>query len=68
MKTRDPRRIDATLDALRGAWKSDPDMRLGQLLLNVTRTDGDTDFPRLWNIEAGALRPLLRQWEDRGVK
>ena len=66
MGHRDPLRIDATLDALRGAWQRDPDMRLGQLLLNVTRaTDGNTSDRRLWSIEAAELRTLLREWENR---
>lgn len=64
--SRDPTRIDATIEALRGAWKRDPDMRLGQLLLNVTRNDeGDTDKRCLWSMEAEELRKKLREWENR---
>lgn len=33
---RDPSRIPVILDALRAAWEESPDMRLGQLVVNVT--------------------------------
>jgi uncharacterized protein YihD (DUF1040 family) len=32
---RDPARIDRMLAALKKAWKENPDMRLGQLIVNV---------------------------------
>ena len=32
---RDPKRIPKLLDELKGVWSSFPDLRLGQLLLNV---------------------------------
>ena len=32
---RDPKRIDKILDELKSIWVKHPDLRLGQLLLNV---------------------------------
>lgn len=34
---RDPARIDRVIEKLRDLWKLQPDMRLGQLLVNVIR-------------------------------
>lgn len=34
---RDPARINEVLEALRVAWQLDPDLRLGQLIVNVVR-------------------------------
>jgi uncharacterized protein YihD (DUF1040 family) len=34
---RDPARIDIVLEALRTAWRQEPDLRLGQLLINAVR-------------------------------
>ena len=36
---RDPQRIDPVIDALRAAWKRQPDMRLGQLIQAVAYSD-----------------------------
>jgi uncharacterized protein YihD (DUF1040 family) len=36
---RDPARISRVLEALRVAWVKHPDMRLGQLLNNLTRAN-----------------------------
>lgn len=36
---RDPNRIDGILERLRVVWTKSPDLRLGQLLLNVNRGD-----------------------------
>ncbi len=32
---RDPKRIDETLDVIRGIWKRSPDLRLTQLIMNA---------------------------------
>jgi uncharacterized protein YihD (DUF1040 family) len=34
---RNPARIDEILSALRAAWQESPDLRLGQLIVNVVR-------------------------------
>ncbi len=37
---RDPDRIPAILRALEEVWRADPDLRLGQLLVNATNFSG----------------------------
>lgn len=37
---RDPQRIDKVLDAIRRAWKQSPDLRFGQLVVNMLRPAG----------------------------
>jgi len=53
---RDPKRIDRLLQQLETAWHAFPDMRLGQLLLNVTRPASTSD---LWNLEDDQLEQLF---------
>lgn len=43
--TRDPNRIPKVLEALSAVWQKDPDLRLGQLILNAAHTrDGHSLF------------------------
>ena len=53
---RDPNRIPEILNQLKAIWSSFPDLRLGQLLLNV-----DQD-PRLYYIEDEELIKALRDY------
>ncbi len=51
---RDPKRIDNVLAGLKRAWKIDPDMRLGQLVVNLSRTHDPfyvEDNDMLWAIQ-----------------
>lgn len=48
---RSPARIDPTLKMIEILWKRHPDMRLGQLLINL---DGGQD--NLWNLEEDELQ------------
>jgi hypothetical protein len=41
---RDPKRIKAVLAAVRDAWLSSPDLRLGQLLVNATGAGKDVFY------------------------
>lgn len=43
---RDPKRIDAILATLGEAWKANPDMRLGQLLVCAATPVGAHSFQR----------------------
>jgi len=43
---RDPERIDVFLERLRKIWMRNPDLRFGQLVLNVSE-----NIPLLYNIE-----------------
>lgn len=50
---RDPQRIDRIVEQLRTVWKRAPELRLGQMLLNVA---GE---PKLYYIEDQQLIDLL---------
>lgn len=52
---RDPERIDGILNELGEIWKGYPDLRLGQLLLNVARD------PMLYYIEDDELMARLER-------
>lgn len=45
--SRDPDRIEPTLKAIEEVWRANPDMRFGQLVVNLTRQLGQHDpwFP-----------------------
>lgn len=53
---RDPARIEPTLAAVQAVWVTAPDLRLGQLLLNATRTGED-----LYQIEDEVLLQRLSE-------
>ncbi|MBO6270588.1 MAG: hypothetical protein J6N19_15775 [Clostridium sp.] len=40
---RDPNRIPKTLKAIEKFWKANPDWRLGQLIVNISRAAGKMD-------------------------
>ena len=46
---RDPNRIDSVIEKLRALWKTQPDMRLGQLLVNVIRPS--QPCPQIFGVE-----------------
>ena len=43
-KTRDPARIDVILNALREYWSENPDLRLGQILENISSRSSRPTF------------------------
>ena len=53
---RDPKRIERMIQQLGSAWHAFPDMRLGQLVLNITRAETTSD---LWNLEDDRIEKLL---------
>lgn len=55
---RDPNRIDIICDELKEFWKSVPDWRLGQLLVNVSGTD------HLFYFEDDKLLEQLQKWKN----
>lgn len=60
---RDPARIDEMLDLVRGIWKRQPDLRLGQLLYNAARMR-EANLHDSFSIEDGDLRKgLIRYLE-----
>jgi uncharacterized protein YihD (DUF1040 family) len=52
---RDPKRIPEVLNQLKALWSSYPDLRLGQLILNIVRD------PLLYYIEDDELIKTLRK-------
>jgi hypothetical protein len=66
---RDPVRIQRILNKLAAAWQHSPDMRLGQLVSNVTYSivtpHGKVD---LFDAEDSIVESLLDGWlHDRGI-
>lgn len=57
---RDPNRIEVMLKALHDTWLKDPDMRLGQLIVNQARIDEPCS--QVFNIEDDQLLANLRDW------
>ena len=51
---RDPERIDEILGLVRQVWLQDPDLRLGQIIVNAVRP-GNT-CPEIFAVEDTALR------------
>ena len=41
---RDPNRIDEFCDKLRAVWKDNPDLRFGQMVMNIYQLVGNTSF------------------------
>ena len=56
---RDPNRIDGVLNELSEIWKAHPDLRLGQLILNL-RAPGPNGITWLYNMEDDSLVEGLR--------
>jgi uncharacterized protein YihD (DUF1040 family) len=54
---RDPIRIDRIIEKLRRAWHANPDLRLGQLIENVTLWRGN-----IFNIEDDKLEAQLDEF------
>ena len=50
---RDPKRIKPILKLLKKYWKKNPDLRLGQILYNLSYTEN------IWNIEDSELMDVL---------
>lgn len=63
---RDPARIQRILGKLAAAWQAAPDLRLGQLLLNVN--DHFDDAFNMYNDEDDVIERKLDEWlTKRGV-
>jgi uncharacterized protein YihD (DUF1040 family) len=60
---RDIKRIDRILEKIGGYWKSNPDMRFGQMLINLNiAPDTQLRGTSFWNIEDDLIEKTL---EDR---
>lgn len=62
---RDPHRIEPTLKAVEALWRSNPDLRLGQLICNLAyKVTGDQDP---FHVEDDKLAHAARQaFRDMG--
>ena len=56
---RDPARIDEMLSDLAAVWRKSPDLRLGQLLVNLVRPTQPA--PEIFNIEDTRLHEEIRR-------
>ncbi|MBN9122042.1 MAG: hypothetical protein J0I06_23355 [Planctomycetes bacterium] len=59
---RDPNRIDRVIEKLREVWKAHPDLRLGQLLVNVIRPS--QPCPQIFGVEDTFTEQQLNHWPD----
>ena len=57
---RDPKRIRPFLDKLAEAWEKYPDLRFGQLVMDIV-----PDSDRLWNCEEGEFLRRLDNFVSR---
>lgn len=66
MKRRPPERIKRVLGLLGEIWSLHPDLRLGQLLVNVVRQPGQLRFlsQHLFYLEDSALEDLLLKFHE----
>ena len=55
---RDPNRIDAILSDLKTVWEACPDLRLGQLLVNLAKPEGAV--PQIFYLEDSDLHEKIR--------
>lgn len=64
---RDPKRIDKMINLLRDVWHANPDMRLGQLMLNLTRNSQlEDDINRIWHAEDEEWVDLMQRYLTTG--
>ncbi|MGD9710507.1 MAG: hypothetical protein AB7V46_00365 [Thermomicrobiales bacterium] len=56
---RDPQRIDEMLLDLAAVWQKSPDLRLGQLLVNLVRPS--EPCPQIFSIEDAELHKNIRR-------
>ena len=63
---RDPSRIPKLMEALEEIWETCPDMRLGQLMVNIqTRGEHPLNEHDLFNIEDDKMLERLREYRNQ---
>jgi hypothetical protein len=60
---RDPDRIEVMLDKLREVWLTDPDLRLGQII--VISTKPNNPCPEVFHVEDNKLLKGLDEYLDK---
>lgn len=58
----DPDRFDRVIEKLWAVWKTQPDMRLGQLLVNVIRPS--QPCPQIFGVEDAIVESKLDKYPD----
>lgn len=65
---RDPKRIPEVLNQLKSLWSTFPDLRLGQLIVNVMRSEPDVSAMdaerKLYYMEDEALIKAIRKYSS----
>lgn len=61
---RDPKRIEKVLSQLRMLWNTYPDLRLGQLIINVTNLQGDDTANQLFYMEDDELEKRIQEYYE----
>lgn len=59
---REPERIEEMLSVLRAVWEQNPDLRLGQLLVNAVRPE--EPCPEVFYVEDASLLEGLRRYRN----
>jgi uncharacterized protein YihD (DUF1040 family) len=66
---RDPKRIEGVLNELRSIWYTYPDLRLGQLLINIADEPGYKDdgarISHIFHLEDDKFLERLREFARR---
>ncbi len=63
---RDPNRISNILKAIEEVWRSNPDLRLGQLFVTATNMSGrKVVCPEMFYVEDDVLIKGIEQYRDR---
>jgi hypothetical protein len=62
---RDPERIKPIVELLERAWRANPDMRLGQLVINAARMSDRTREVDVFNAEEDAFERGLTALANR---
>ncbi|HUR52837.1 MAG TPA: hypothetical protein VMZ71_01815 [Gemmataceae bacterium] len=62
---RDPARIDRIIELLWDVWKQNPDMRLGQLVVNAIRPS--EPCPQIFYPDDDVVEKSLTDWLARGT-
>ena len=61
---RDPERIDEFCGKLRAVWKAHPDLRFGQLVMNIYQLSGNTSF---FYLEDGVAFQIMKDGTESWV-
>lgn len=55
-------RIPVVLEALRQVWEANPDMRLGQLILNLYSSECQLSGSPMWHVEDDRVMEAMVKW------